>query len=69
MKFVLKDIICGKIWITKLEFFISVAKQLQPFFAQVPDRCPNGSLLGAVIERPLANLDGPLHQERCPGAG
>ena len=38
-------------------------------FAQVPDRCPNGSLLGAVIERPLANLDGPLHQERCPGAG
>ena len=49
--------------VTKLEFFISVAKQLQS------DRCPNGSLLGAVIERPLANLDGPRHQERCPGAG
>ena len=38
-------------------------------FAQVPDRCPNGSILRAVIERPFANLDGPLHQERCPGAG
>ena len=38
-------------------------------FAQVPDRCPNGSFHGAVIERPLANLDGPLHQERCSGAG
>ena len=54
--------------VTKLKFFISVAKQ-PAIFAQVPDRCPNGSLLGTVIERPLANLDGPLHQERCPGAG
>ena len=40
--------------VTKLEFFISVAKQLQP---------------SRQIERPLANLDGSLHQERCPGAG
>ena len=55
--------------VTKLEFFITVAKQLQPFLLKFQTDAPNGSFLGAVIERPLANLDGPLHQERCPGAG
>ena len=54
---------------TKLEFFISVAKPLQPFLLKFQTDAPNGSILGTVIERSLANLDGPLHQERCPGAG
>ena len=52
--------------VTQLEFFISVAKQLQPFLLKFQI---DGSLLGTVIEIPFANLDGPLHQERCPGAG
>ena len=43
-----------------------VAERAQPclFKSQI-----DGYLLVAVIERPHANLDGPLLQERCPGAG
>ena len=39
--------------VTQLEFFISVAKQLQSFLFKFQTDAPNGSLLGAVIERPL----------------
>ena len=50
--------------VTKLEFFISVAKQLQPFLLKFQTDAPMAPFLG----QSLKDLDGPLHQERCPGA-
>ena len=62
----IKEVCEDPLTVTQLEFFISVAKQLQPYLLMFQT---DGFLPGAVIERPLANLDGPLHQEIYPGEG
>ena len=54
--------------VTKLEFFISVAKQLQPFLPKFQTDAPMAPFLGQSLKDFLLTLMD-LHQERCPGAG
>ena len=58
VKFVLKYFICGKIRITKLEFFISMAKQLQPFLLKFQTDAPMAPFLGQSLKDLLLTLMG-----------